>query len=667
MRGSEPGIFGAYCEPCEDSGMKIDLVINSMIHQVDRATLAQAQPQGVFRPGEVLQGRVLGPAADDGSVQIRLSSGALLNAMPAEGLRLLPGDTVTLRVNAQTGPKTVMQLLSQESENRPTQAAVTLAQLQGAELTRLGMPNTKANRRLLSAMNAMGLEASRDMLTRAAQAQAGRPGLPAEQAAFLAANSLAANEQTVASLNRLLAGPGLAQQLQDLSAQLQAVAQTPDPAAQPALLAPDARAVAQPGAPQPPATQGLLPPLENMAGQLPAHMPDAAAQSALLALSTQAAAQAAGTPQQQAAQAQALVAQNPATQAVEAQANNIYDTQHGMSAGAGSFSFEGQRNAMALLQAVPAQAGQVAPSLAFPGHATEALQLQSLVQLAMGGDGAPDTALMTALDNAGLLGETVARALDGMFPRSGDVAAQARAFAALLPQDTQAQGERFFAALVHGLRAHLAEVESQAPTPAPPADARKLAMEVSRLFIRLREGEDNGARLLQAAAERRPVLERLATHAQAVAPEPVAQELRGIAESFKLAADINQYAYQQIPLQMGENARTVELYVMKRGKRRKIDPENASILIALDTEHLGRLEALIHVNRRTLRLRVGVTSAEVGEYIQTFSKDFDEAMEAIGYRMADLRMQVTQRPVTPLTAQAQAAPPARGGALNITL
>ncbi len=654
--------------PSGGDGMKIDLVINNMIQQVDRATMAQAQPQGVFRPGEVLQGRVLGPAADDGSVQIRLSSGALLNAMPAEGLRLLPGDTVTLRVNAQTGPKTVMQLLSQESENRPAQTAVTQAQLQGAELNRLGMPNTKTNRRLLSAMNAMGLEANRDMLTRAAQAQAGRPGLPAEQAAFLAANGLAADKQTVASLNLLLAGPGLAQQLQDLSAQLQAAAHTPDAAGQPALTTPDGQVAAQAaGTPQPPA--GLEQPLENLTTQLPApaYVPNAATQSALLALNAQAAAQAAGTPQQQAAQAQALVAQNPATQAVEAQANNIYDTQHGMSAGAGSFCFEGQRSAMALPQAVPVQAGQVAPALAFPGHATEALQLQSLVQLAMGGDGAPDTALMAMLENTGLLGETVARALDGMFPRSGDVAAQARAFAVLLPQDAQVQGERFFAALVQGLRTHLAQMESQAPAPALPADARTLAVEVSRLFFRLREGEDNGARLLQAAAERRPTVELLAAHAQAAAPEPVAQELRGIAESLKLAADISQYAYQQIPLQMGENARTVELYVMKRGKRRKIDPENASILIALDTEHLGRLEALIHVNRRTLRLRVGVTSAEVGEYIQTFSKDFDEAMEAIGYRMADLRMQVTQRPVTPLTAQAQAAPPARGGALNITL
>jgi hypothetical protein len=42
-------------------------------------------------------------------------------------------------------------------------------------------------------------------------------------------------------------------------------------------------------------------------------------------------------------------------------------------------------------------------------------------------------------------------------------------------------------------------------------------------------------------------------------------------------------------------------------------------------------------------------------------------MEAIGFRLADLRMQVTERPVTPLNAQAETAPPASGGLLDLTL
>lgn len=622
--------------------MKIDLVINNMIQQADRTTQTQMQPQTLYRTGEVLQGHVMGPGTEDGSVQIRLNSGVLLNAVPAEGIQLLGGATVTLRVSAQSGPKTVMQLLSQEVDNRAASAAVTLAQLQaqGAQLLRLGAENTPMNRGLLAMMNAMGVPAQADVLARAADAVARFPALPRDRAVFLAANGIAATQKNLATLGRLLDGQDMAIQLQALAASLQVDGQA---------------AVAAPP------TMGTLPaPVpQTVAAQQPA-------MSALLALNAQAAAQAAGTPPAQAQPLQNLVAQNPATQAVEGYNNNIYDTQHDMGADSGSMS--GRRGSMALFAERQAQAAaSPAPEMAFPGRATEALQLQSLLALALGDDGTQYAQLMETLQSTGLLGETVSRALEGMFQGSGNVAVQARAYAALLPGDAQDQGEHFFAALVQGLREELTRMEGPQSAPTHAVDARTLAAEVARLIVGLRDGEDGGARLLQAAAQRRATVEHLAIQAQTSGPQDAAQQLRGIAENLKMVADINQYAYQQIPVTLGETPRTVDLYVMKRGKGHRIDPDNASILIALNTDHMGRLETLIHVNHHSLRLRVGVVSAEIGEYIEGYTRDWGDAMEAIGYRLADLRMQVTEYPVTPLSAQAAAAPPSSGGALNITL
>ena len=606
--------------------MKIDLVVNSMIQQADRSTQAQLQPQALLRTGEVLQGRVLGPGIADGTVQIRLNSGAVLNAVPAQGVQLYGGATVMLRVSSQSGVKATLQLLSQEVDNRgtATMATVTQAMIEGAQLARLGVQNTDANRRLLATMTAMGVPAREHTLARAADILLRLPAVPQEQAVFLAANGIAATEENLAVLHRLVQGQDLAGQLQALGTALQGNETVP-------------------------------------AAVLPAT-------DALLALNTQAAAQAAGTPQGQQSQAQALVSPNPATQAVEAQNNNIYDAQHDMGANAGSMSFEGQRSAMAYVQQ-PAEPVAVAPEMAFPGHATEALQLHSLMTLAVGEDGAQYAGLMTTLENNGLIAETVNRALRGMFRDSGDIQGQARAFAALLPPEFQETGVRFFTELTWGLRAELARMEEGPGVPARAVDSRTLAAELAGLVIALHDGQDNGARLLQAAAQRRPAIEHLAAQAQSDVPAQVAQQLRGIAENLKMAADINQYAYQQIPVRLGDRQipRTVDLYVMKRGKGKRIDPENASILIALNTENLGRVETLIQVNQHSLRLRVGVGDAQVGEYIQSYTQEWSDAMEAIGYRLADLRMQVSERKVTPLDAQAAATPPSTGGMLNITL
>lgn len=554
--------------------MKVDVVVNSMIQQIDRNLQMQQMPALSFRAGEILRGRVM--LTSDNRLQIRLDSGALLNALPAGDAVLLQGATVTLRVTGQTDGNIVMQLLTQEPGGQAGQASAAEARLPGLNATPLG-------RAVLQSMQRMNIPLGEETAQRAMEILGRFPELAPERAVFMAANRMAATKAQVDALNRLI----------------------------------DQRAT----------TGGELLKLADM-------------------LSSRA-----------------------------MDRENIALMEDG-----GRALGEAPQAAAGRLDDTPAQAGPPAQTAApeaqpkFPAGGDGMLRLQSLALIALGADAAERySGVVASLAARGALESAVSLALDGPFLSAKQFSEELNRFTAALPQDEASPARAFLAKLTAGIARYVERNGAEAALPqqaSPEGGLQRVVRDIMQLFVRLDAPREDGpgAGLMRSAAEQSPALSHIASDVgrSGTAGPDVARQLDGLANHVRLLGDISQYVCQQLPVSVNGRNSTVELYVLNRGKRgKKINPENANMLIALDTEHMGRVEALVNIAKKNLRVRFGVESPELVGLVGAQSAALGKALQEIGYRLSDMRTQVISRPVNPLTVSEAVEPAVPAGSLDV--
>lgn len=117
----------------------------------------------------------------------------------------------------------------------------------------------------------------------------------------------------------------------------------------------------------------------------------------------------------------------------------------------------------------------------------------------------------------------------------------------------------------------------------------------------------------------------------------VLQDVKGNIDFVKsINANIN---YLQIPIQINENNTTAEIYMFNNKKRSKsVNPENATILIALDLNKLGHLESLISVNKKNVNITFKVEKEEFKKIISNAAEALKLALEAKGYSLNPLKV-----------------------------
>ncbi len=97
--------------------------------------------------------------------------------------------------------------------------------------------------------------------------------------------------------------------------------------------------------------------------------------------------------------------------------------------------------------------------------------------------------------------------------------------------------------------------------------------------------------------------------------------------------------YLQIPIQVHDQKTTADIYVYSGKKRSKaINPENATILVALDLQQLGHLESLITVNKKQVDITFKVEKEAFKKVISGASSQLSQALEARGYSLRPLKL-----------------------------
>lgn len=120
----------------------------------------------------------------------------------------------------------------------------------------------------------------------------------------------------------------------------------------------------------------------------------------------------------------------------------------------------------------------------------------------------------------------------------------------------------------------------------------------------------------------------------------------------ELADRAARFEHIQLPLTAAEGEyRTAELFVFRRqGGRKRDGGSGVSILVALDTEHIGRVETLIREAGGRVSLEFRLEQLEMAEIFSANSAPLREAVEAAGYQLTGMRYAGLEKRTTVVNA-----------------
>ncbi|MDR1440318.1 MAG: hypothetical protein LBJ10_10070 [Clostridiales bacterium] len=105
-----------------------------------------------------------------------------------------------------------------------------------------------------------------------------------------------------------------------------------------------------------------------------------------------------------------------------------------------------------------------------------------------------------------------------------------------------------------------------------------------------------------------------------------------------------QHQYMQAPFQINGENTACELYVMRRGKRKKISADDATLFVSLGTANIGRIEALIRLTKNknvSMSLRAG--NGKILDMFRDSHAAIHQALSRRGFRLGRVSYKLAER------------------------
>lgn len=133
----------------------------------------------------------------------------------------------------------------------------------------------------------------------------------------------------------------------------------------------------------------------------------------------------------------------------------------------------------------------------------------------------------------------------------------------------------------------------------------------------------------------------------------IREALSNLRDSLDFIRNINEFSnFMQLPVMINSDATTAKLYVFKEGKSRKaIDPENATILLALDLNSLGHLESMIGIKGRSVNVTFRVEKDSIGTLIEKSGHILKKSLEEKGYNLSPVKIISLEQPFSLLSLE----------------
>jgi len=184
------------------------------------------------------------------------------------------------------------------------------------------------------------------------------------------------------------------------------------------------------------------------------------------------------------------------------------------------------------------------------------------------------------------------------------------------------------------------------------ADIEKLEVLIERLFTRIGKNENNAGERIRNAREelfaRMALIEEAASRAAPAVRTAMHEQVNRLTDHLRLLNNINQFAYMQIPVIIGEERKTAELYMFKRKGGKRADPENVNILLALDLENMGRWEALINFRNKDVSIQMEVRGEDEKNHFSENTVLLFELLAEAGFKLVNTDIKFSRQETTPL-------------------
>ncbi len=182
---------------------------------------------------------------------------------------------------------------------------------------------------------------------------------------------------------------------------------------------------------------------------------------------------------------------------------------------------------------------------------------------------------------------------------------------------------------------------------------QSLAEKILLVFTKVDESLD--AQTLKTAAEQTPYklaqLQKLIKNIEIGNKETVSSQLSEVNAQAKLTQDISRFICMQIPIRQN-GYDSAELYIYKRNRKgARIDAENTSVILGLSTQNIGRVEALIRVENRSISLTFGVENEAAIPAFRERSMELYKTLSGMRYSLAEFKVSALSEPTTPANAE----------------
>ncbi|WP_027621509.1 flagellar hook-length control protein FliK [Acetivibrio clariflavus] len=124
----------------------------------------------------------------------------------------------------------------------------------------------------------------------------------------------------------------------------------------------------------------------------------------------------------------------------------------------------------------------------------------------------------------------------------------------------------------------------------------------------------------------------------------ILNKIENLQSSIKFINDINnQSIYIQLPLNIQGKDTTGEIYVLKRKSRgKKIDPQNTTVFVSLNTPNLGQIDSLITVYKKNISLNIRVEEQSIINLIRENHIQLYNSLLDKGYKLVDVKYRLTE-------------------------
>ncbi len=196
-------------------------------------------------------------------------------------------------------------------------------------------------------------------------------------------------------------------------------------------------------------------------------------------------------------------------------------------------------------------------------------------------------------------------------------------------------------------------IEQSAKDGFKPLDSRELTDKILSLFAKADEtlNADTLKNAAKDAINKLPQLQEWIKHTDINDKQSALTRIDDAQAQAKLTQDISRFVCMQIPVAM-KGYETAELYVYRRNRKDgKIDPENTAIALGISTQTLGRVEALLRVENRTISISFGVENEAAIPAFREETVGLKKTLSGLRYSLAECKVAKLTAKVTPINAE----------------